>query len=95
MTAFDDKEIARRLSSLQYDGEREKERKEYVEQLFSRSPAQIVEEEAMYVEAKRMQANEKTWRTEREALIRTLSGMDAQHMYTMEKVHIFNSTPIA
>ncbi|KAF9347774.1 swr complex subunit [Mortierella sp. NVP85] len=69
-------EKAQLLSSLSYDMNREVERKKNLEILNSRTPEQIEEEEALYLEARRIDQNEKKIARERENLLRLLSTRD-------------------
>ena len=57
--------------------ERELTRKKYLLSLENRTPEQIAEEEALYIEIKRLEQNERKFKKEREALLRTLAGMDS------------------
>jgi hypothetical protein len=57
--------------------EREMTRKKYVASLESRTPEQISEEEALYVEIKRLEQNERRFKRERDELLRTLLGVDS------------------
>lgn len=57
--------------------ERELTRKKYILSLENRTPEQIAEEEALYIEIKRLEQNERKFKKEREALLRTLAGMDS------------------
>lgn len=52
-------------------------RKEYLRGLFNRTPNQIAEEEALYVEVKRLEANESRWKKDRDELLRTLAGIES------------------
>src|ERR1700723_468604 len=52
-------------------------RKKYVASLESRTPEQIAEEEALYVEIKRLEQNERRFKRERDELLRTLLGVDS------------------
>jgi hypothetical protein len=45
--------------------------------LENRTPEQVAEEEALYIEIKRLEQNERKFKKEREALLRTLAGMDS------------------
>ncbi|KAJ7682622.1 hypothetical protein DFH06DRAFT_1278180 [Mycena polygramma] len=54
------------LSSLQFDKEREVMRKRY----------QIAEEEALYMEIKRLEQNERRFKRERDDLLRTIAGIE-------------------
>ncbi|KAG0259605.1 swr complex subunit [Mortierella polycephala] len=69
-------ERAQLLSSLSYDKNREMERKKNLEILNTRTPEQIEEEEALYLEARRIDQNEKKIARERENLLRLLSTRD-------------------
>lgn len=59
-----------------FDRAREVERKKHVARLFSRTPQQIAEEEALYVEARRLEQNEARFAAEREELLRLLGGWE-------------------
>ncbi|KAI3621491.1 swr1-complex protein 4 [Moniliophthora roreri] len=65
------------LNSFQYDKEREQLRKRYVMSLESRTPEQITEEEALYLEVKRLEQNERRFKKEREDLLRTIAGIES------------------
>ncbi|KAF8450496.1 hypothetical protein L210DRAFT_956608 [Boletus edulis BED1] len=65
------------LNSYQFDKEREKMRKNYVASLEDRTPEEIAEEEALFVELKRLEQNERKFRKERDDLLRTLLGADS------------------
>ncbi|KAF9429677.1 swr complex subunit [Podila epigama] len=69
-------EKAQLLSSMAYDKNRESERKKNLEILNLRTQEQIEEEEALYMEAKRIEQNEKKITKERENLLRLLSTRD-------------------
>lgn len=60
-----------------YKSERETTRKKYVASLESRTPEQIAEEEALYIELKRLEQNERRFKREREELLRTLAGIES------------------
>jgi len=68
---------AQLISSFQFDKERELTRKKYILSLENRTPEQIAEEEALYIEIKRLEQNERKFKKEREALLRTLAGIDS------------------
>ncbi|KAF8812255.1 hypothetical protein BYT27DRAFT_7087203 [Phlegmacium glaucopus] len=68
---------AQLISSFQFDKERELTRKKYLLSLENRTPEQIAEEEALYIEIKRLEQHERKFKKEREALLRTLAGMDS------------------
>jgi len=61
----------------QFIVDRELTRKRYLESLEQRTPDQIAEEEALYVEVRRLEQNERKFKRDRENLLRTLSGMDS------------------
>ena len=61
------------MHAYQFDKERETLRKQYINSLFERTREQIAEEEALYVEARRIENDEKKWRSERDELIRIIS----------------------
>ncbi|KAG8846154.1 swr complex subunit [Tulasnella sp. 330] len=65
------------VSSYSYDREREIQRKAYLNGLFARSPAQIAQEEALYIELKRIEQNERRFQRERDDLLRTLTGVES------------------
>lgn len=45
--------------------------------LENRTPEQILEEEALYVEVKRLEQNERKFKKDRDDLLRTLAGIDS------------------
>lgn len=57
--------------------DREMTRKKYVVSLENRTPEQIAEEEALYIEIKRLEQNERKFKKERDELLRTLAGIDS------------------
>jgi DNA methyltransferase 1-associated protein 1 len=65
------------LNSYQFDKEREMMRKNYIASLEDRTPDEIAEEEALFVELKRLEQNERKFRKERDDLLRTLLGVDS------------------
>lgn len=65
------------LQTFAYDRNQEVERKRAVEKLFSRTPEQLAEEEALYVEARRLEQNEAKFARERDDLLRLLGGWEA------------------
>lgn len=64
----------RPLVVLPFSTERELARKAYAASLFSLTPDQIAEEEALYLECKRMEQQERTFRAERDELMKSLGG---------------------
>jgi len=65
------------LNSFQFDKEREVTRKKYLASLASRTPAQIAEEEALFIEVKRLEQTERRFKKDREELLRTLAGVES------------------
>jgi DNA methyltransferase 1-associated protein 1 len=57
--------------------ERELTRKKYLLSLENRTSEQIAEEEALFVEVKRLEQNERKFKKEREELLRTLAGIES------------------
>ena len=57
--------------------DREVTRKEYLASLENRTPEQIAEEEAMYIELKRLEQTERAFKKERDELLRTLLGVES------------------
>lgn len=64
------------LATYQYDKPREVERKRMLARLFQRTPAQLAEEEALYVEARRIEQNEAKFAADREDLLKLLGGWE-------------------
>lgn len=52
-------------------------RKNYIESLEQRSQEEIAEEEALFIELKRLEQNERKFKKDREELLRTLLGIDS------------------
>jgi len=75
--AGDETSKSQLLSSLQFDKEREVTRKKYIDSLESRTPEQKAEEEALYIELKRLEQNERRFKRDREELLRTLLGIES------------------
>ncbi|OCH94301.1 hypothetical protein OBBRIDRAFT_747979 [Obba rivulosa] len=65
------------LSSLQFDKERETTRKKYVTSLEDRTPEQVAEEDALFVELQRLEQNERRFKRDRDELLRTLLGIES------------------
>ncbi|CAA7260037.1 unnamed protein product [Cyclocybe aegerita] len=65
------------ISSYQFDKEREVTRKKYLKSLEDRTPDQMAEEEALYIEVKRLEQSERRFKRDRENLLRTLAGIDS------------------
>ena len=84
-----DEDIETRQAQLQtyaYDRQQETERKAAVQKLFSRTPEQLAEEEALYVEARRLEQNETKFAKERDDLLRLLGGWEGLPSYTSTTV---------
>ncbi|KZT36690.1 hypothetical protein SISSUDRAFT_1120791 [Sistotremastrum suecicum HHB10207 ss-3] len=64
-------------NSYAFDKEREIMRKDYIDHLLKRTPEQIAEEEALYIELKRLEQTERRFAKEREELLKTLAGIDS------------------
>lgn len=60
-----------------YPIEHEAMRKAYLTGLQNRTPEQIAEEEALYIEVKRLEQTERRFVKERDDLLRTLAGIDS------------------
>jgi hypothetical protein len=56
--------------------DREVTRKKYLDSLEHRTEEELAEEEALYIELKRLEQNERRFRLEREDLLRTLLGVE-------------------
>ncbi|KAL7282633.1 LOW QUALITY PROTEIN: hypothetical protein ACG7TL_004105 [Trametes sanguinea] len=65
------------LSSLAFDKDREVMRKQYVISLETRTPEQIAEEDALYLELEKLKENERRFKKERDELLRTLLGIES------------------
>ena len=57
--------------------ERELTRKQYLRSLENRTPEQVAEEEALYLELKRLEQTERQFKKDREDLLRTLLGIES------------------
>lgn len=57
--------------------EREITRKQYLRSLENRTPEQIAEEEALYLELKRLEQTERQFKKDRDDLLRTLLGIES------------------
>ncbi|RUP45175.1 LOW QUALITY PROTEIN: hypothetical protein BC936DRAFT_148522 [Jimgerdemannia flammicorona] len=64
------------IHQYSYDKARETERKKNLSILFNRTPEQIEEEEALYIESRRIEQNEKKLAKEREGLLKFLQTHD-------------------
>ena len=65
------------LPSIHVPADRELTRKKYLVSLENRTPEQSVEEEALYIEIRRLEQNERRFKKERDELLRTLVGIDS------------------
>ncbi|CCM01759.1 uncharacterized protein FIBRA_03825 [Fibroporia radiculosa] len=65
------------LSSLQFDKDREVMRKNYIASLENRTELQKAEEDALYVELKRLEQSERRFKRDRDELLRTLLGIES------------------
>lgn len=52
-------------------------RKQYASELFHLTAAEIAEEEALYIEMKRMEQNDRRYRSDRDDLLRNIMGLDS------------------
>lgn len=62
---------------LTYSTEREVMRKKYLLSLENRTSKELAEEEALYIELKRIEQNEKRFKQDRDRLLRTLLGAES------------------
>ncbi|KAH9943165.1 uncharacterized protein BXZ73DRAFT_87558 [Epithele typhae] len=65
------------IASLSYDKHRENTRKRYVKSLENRTPEQIAEEDALYLELEKLKENERRFKKDRDELLRTLCGIES------------------
>ncbi|KAF8917861.1 hypothetical protein CPB85DRAFT_1430939 [Mucidula mucida] len=65
------------LASFSFDKEREITRKRYLANLENRTAREAEEEEALYLEIKRIEQNERRFKRDREDLLRTLAGIES------------------
>ncbi|KZT66038.1 hypothetical protein DAEQUDRAFT_813884 [Daedalea quercina L-15889] len=75
--AGDDASRNQLIASLTFDKEREVTRKKYIASLESRTPRQKAEEDALYIELKRLEQNERQFKRDRDELLRTLLGIES------------------
>jgi DNA methyltransferase 1-associated protein 1 len=52
-------------------------RKQYASELFHLTAAEIAEEEALFVEIKRMEQNSRRYKSDRDDLMRSVMGLDS------------------
>ncbi|KAF7332045.1 Myb-like domain-containing protein [Mycena kentingensis (nom. inval.)] len=65
------------LTSFNFEKDREVLRKKYLESLENRTAEQVAEEEALFMEIKRLEQNERRFKRERDELLRTLGGIES------------------
>ncbi|KAF4601990.1 swr complex subunit [Pleurotus pulmonarius] len=82
------------LASFHFDKEREITRKKYVASLENRTPDQVAEEEALYIEVKRLEQSERKFKKDREDLLRVLSGVESGLPDVLEDESPFNNLPV-
>ncbi|KAH9965775.1 hypothetical protein BC827DRAFT_1179742 [Russula dissimulans] len=73
----DEASKAQLISTFQFDKEREVTRKKYLLSLENRTAKELAEEEALYIELKRIEQNEKRFKQDRDRLLRTLLGVES------------------
>jgi len=66
------------IQQFSFDKNKEIERKKALEVLFNRTPEQIEEEEALFIEARRLEQNDMKLAKEREQLLKFLQTYDIQ-----------------
>nr|XP_019050766.1 SWR1-complex protein 4 [Kwoniella bestiolae CBS 10118]OCF29696.1 SWR1-complex protein 4 [Kwoniella bestiolae CBS 10118] len=76
-TASDPQAQQQLIHAYAFDKSREIKRKQYASELFHLTAAEIAEEEALYIEIKRMEQNERRYRADRDDLMRTVMGLDS------------------
>ncbi|KAL7420807.1 swr complex subunit [Cryptotrichosporon argae] len=76
-TASDPHAQQQQVQQFTFDKAREVKRKQYASELFHLTAAEIAEEEALYVEIKRLEQNERRYRADRDELMRTVIGLDS------------------
>ena len=59
------------------EADREITRKNYLASLEKRTPEQIAEEDALYLELEKLKENERRFKKDRDELLRTLCGIDS------------------
>lgn len=75
-SAQDETTRAATISSLQFDKARELDRKAYLRSLLSRTPAQIAEEDFLYIESRRLEQSYNKIAAERAELLKILGGRE-------------------
>ncbi|WVQ81708.1 hypothetical protein IAT38_003833 [Cryptococcus sp. DSM 104549] len=76
-TATDPQAQQQLIHSYSFDKTREENRKKYASNLFHLTASEVAEEEALYVEVKRLEQNERRFRADRDELMRSVMGMDS------------------
>nr|XP_031859512.1 uncharacterized protein CI109_004974 [Kwoniella shandongensis]KAA5526584.1 hypothetical protein CI109_004974 [Kwoniella shandongensis] len=76
-TATDPQAQQQLIHAYAFDKARETKRKQYASELFHLTAAEIAEEEALYIEIKRMEQNERRYRADRDDLMRMVMGLDS------------------
>ncbi|TPX50521.1 hypothetical protein SeLEV6574_g00819 [Synchytrium endobioticum] len=69
-------ELREMITTHKYDKNIEVERKKHLDKLYGRTAEQIKEEEILFYELKKREANEQKWTREREHLAKSLGSMD-------------------
>ncbi|KAJ9123027.1 hypothetical protein QFC22_001216 [Naganishia vaughanmartiniae] len=75
--AKDEQARERALKAYEYDMRKEVQRKRNADALFHLTRPQIIEEEALYMELKKMEQTERRYRGEREDLMRRVNGLES------------------
>ncbi|EIW82342.1 hypothetical protein CONPUDRAFT_54287 [Coniophora puteana RWD-64-598 SS2] len=65
------------LVTFEFDKDKETMRKKYLESLDERTQEEIAEEEALFIELKRLEQNERRFKKDRDDLLRTLLGISS------------------
>ncbi|RXK41024.1 hypothetical protein M231_01655 [Tremella mesenterica] len=76
-TATDLRSQQQQLETYSFDKSREIRRKQYASELFHLTAREIAEEEALYVEVKRMEQVQKRYRSDRDQLLRSIIGVES------------------
>ncbi|WVN88619.1 uncharacterized protein L203_103830 [Cryptococcus depauperatus CBS 7841] len=76
-TASDPQQQQQTIHAYAFDKAREIKRKQYASELFHLTATEITEEEALYVEIKRMEQNQRRFRADRDELMRSVMGLDS------------------
>lgn len=73
----DDASKSQAVASVSYDKEREIKRKNYLASLESRTTEEIAEEEALFIELKRLEQTERNFARDRNELLRVFAGVES------------------